>query len=462
MTDDRKWKTVFEPYKIKMVEPLGFTTRAERLQALQKAHYNMFNLPAEKVLLDFLSDSGSSAMSSAQWAGMLGGDESYACSRSFYKFEKAVKNLTGFKHVIPVHQGRAAERVMFSFLGGKGKVTLSNSHFDSTRGNILSSGAQAVDLPAKGAMDFAKAEDFKGNMDIPALKEAVKEYRASNVVMCIMTITNNSLGGQPVSMANLREVYKICHAHGIPVFLDAARFAENAMFIKLREPEYKNTPVREIAREIFTYADGCMMSAKKDAFVNMGGFIALNSDEWNDRARQSLILGEGFVTYGGLSGRDLEAVAVGLNEVLDERYLESRLNSIAYFGAGLRKAGVPIVEPTGGHAVFVDANSFLPHIPRNEFRAQALSCALYLEGGIRSVEIGMLAFAQRDDNGNFLPSDIELVRLAVPRRAYTISHLDFAIEVFAHLAGHKDDIKGLKIVKAPKALVNLSAELAPV
>ncbi len=456
-----KWKTIIEPHRVKVVEPLGLTSYEDRKKILADAHYNLFNIPAEKVLLDFLTDSGTGAMSAEQWAGIMRGDESYAGARSYFRFEKAVRDLTGYKHVIPTHQGRASERIMFSFLGGKGRVVLSNSHFDTTRANIEASGARAVDLPVKAALDFGTPADFKGNMDTAALKDRIEKEGRENIEMCIMTVTNNSLGGQPVSMANLREVYKICSGCGIPVFLDVARFAENAMFIKQREPGYADVPVREIAREMFSYGDGAMMSSKKDALANIGGFIALNNDEWAERARQVLILGEGFVTYGGLAGRDLEALAIGLEEVLNEQYLEYRLKSTAYLGDGLRKAGVPIVEPPGGHAVYVDANRFLPHIAQNQFRAQSLACSLYQEGGIRTVEIGMLMFGRQDEEGAFLPADMDLVRIAIPRRVYTQSHIDYVIEVFEYLAKHRESIKGLKVIWSPKALAHFTAKLAP-
>lgn len=456
-----KPKTVIEPFRIKMVEPLGFTTFAERKAVLKQAHYNLFNIRAEKVLFDFLTDSGTGAMSSDQWAGIMRGDESYAGAKSFYEFKRSVQDLTGFIHVIPVHQGRAAERILFSFVGGKGKVMVSNSHFDTTRANVEASGAEAVDLPAPGALNFAKSAPFKGDMDTAALKRFIKERGAKNIGLCVMTVTNNSLGGQPVSMANLREVYAICRNHGIKVFLDIARFAENAYFIKLREKGYANRQVKDIAREMFRYADGCMMSSKKDALVNIGGFLALNDNVWAEKARQNLILGEGFVTYGGLAGRDLEALAIGLREVQDEKYLQYRVRSVEYLGDGLRKLGVPIVEPPGGHAVYVDAKRFLPHIPPEKFPAQALACALYLQAGIRTVEIGTLMFGRRGPDGGFLPAPMELVRIAMPRRVYTQSHIDFVLEAFAHLASSKKKIKGLKVEWAPQALVHFTAKLKP-
>ncbi|NLO92349.1 MAG: tryptophanase [Elusimicrobia bacterium] len=454
-------KTIIEPFKIKAVEPLGFTTYQERLQILKKAHYNLFNVRAEHVLFDFLTDSGTGAMSAEQWAGIMRGDESYAGARSYYAFRDAVHGLTGLPHVIPVHQGRAAERILFSFVGGKGRTVVSNSHFDTTRANVEHSGAEAVDLPMRDALDFAKPGPFKGNMDTAALKAFIKERGAKNIPLCVMTVTNNSLGGQPVSMANLRETYAICRANGIQVFLDIARFAENAYFIKLREKGYADKPVREIAREMFRYSDGCMMSSKKDALVNIGGFLALKDSVWAEKARQMLILGEGFVTYGGLAGRDLEALAIGLDEVLDEKYLQYRLRSVEYLGNGLRKLGVPIVEPPGGHAVYVDAKRFLPHIPPHKFPAQALACALYAEAGIRSVEIGTLMFGRKDEDGKFLAAPMELVRLAMPRRVYTQSHIDFVLEAFAHLARGKSKIRGLKVVWAPAALAHFTAKLGP-
>jgi len=459
---DWKWKTIIEPHKVKMVEPLGFTTRKEREQVIAKAHYNMFNIPADKVLLDFLTDSGTGAMSAEQWAAIMRGDESYAGARSYFNFENAVRELTGYKEVIPVHQGRAAERILFSFIGGKGKCIVSNSHFDTTRANVEHSGAEALDLPVKGALDFAKTGPFKGNMDTAALKKAIAEKGVENIPLCVMTVTNNTLGGQPVSMANLRETHKICAAHGIPVFLDMARFAENAYFIKQREKGYADKPVAEIAREMFKYAEGCMMSSKKDALVNIGGFIAMNDAAWAQSARQMLILGEGFSTYGGLAGRDLEALAVGLREVLDEKYLAYRIRSVEYLGEGLRAAGIPIVEPPGGHAVYIDAKRFLPDMPASQFPAQSVACALYLEGGVRTVEIGTLMFGIRDAKGNYMPAPMDLVRIAIPRRVYTQSHIDLLIEICASLAKNKKLIRGLKIVEAPPVLAHFTAKLKPV
>jgi tryptophanase len=456
----RRWRTIIEPFRIKTVEPLGFTTSLEREHALRKASFNLFNVPADKVLIDLLTDSGTSAMSAEQWACLMRGDESYAGARSFFVFERAVRALTGYRHVLPVHQGRAAERILMNVACGPGKTVLSNSHFDTTRANVEAAGARAVDLPARGALDFARPGPFKGDMDIRALEAAIGRLGRANIPMIIMTLTNNSLGGQPVSMRNLRAVARIAGRHKIPVILDVARFAENAFFIKLREPGYGGRSPREIAREMFTYASGCMMSAKKDALVNIGGFLALNSPAWVRKARELLILGEGFPTYGGLAGRDLETMARGLEEVLDEEYLAYRLRSVEYLGDGLRKAGVPIVEPPGGHAVYVDAKRFLPHIEPEFFPGQALACELYLTAGIRTVEIGSLMFGHGKGK-TFVPARMELVRLAVPRRVYTQSHIDFVIEVFADLVRRRKSIRGLRLLADAPRLRHFTAKLTP-
>jgi tyrosine phenol-lyase len=457
---DWNWKTIIEPFKIKCVEPLGFTTRAEREAALRDGGYNMFNIPSDKVLIDLLTDSGTSAMSSEQWAGIMRGDEAYAGARSFYAFEKSVRELTGYREVIPVHQGRAAERILFSLIGGKGKTFLSNSHFDTTRANVEVTCAEAVDLPAPGALDFDKYGDFKGDIDTHALR-VMLEAKAGSVPLVLMTVTNNSLGGQPVSMRNLREASDICREFRIPLFLDCARFAENAWFIKKREKGHAARPVADIAREMFSLAQGCMMSAKKDALVNMGGFLAMNDEDLARRCREALIVGEGFLTYGGLAGRDLEAIAIGLREVLDEEYLKYRIRSVEYLGDGLRKLGVPFVEPPGGHGIYVDAKRLLPQIPPHEYPAQALVCELYLTGGIRTVEIGSLMFG-RLRNGTFEPAPMELVRLALPRRVYTQSHIDFVIEVFEDIARRLCSIRGLRLLKAPEYLSHFTARLGPV
>ena len=456
----RRWRTIIEPFRIKTVEPLGFTTAAERKTVLRKASYNVFNVPADKVLIDFLTDSGTSAMSAEQWACLMRGDESYAGARSFFIFERAVRALTGYRHILPVHQGRAAERILMNVACGPGKTVLSNSHFDTTRANVEAVGAAAVDLPAPGALDFGRPGPFKGDMDLRALEANIRKLGAANVPMIIMTLTNNSLGGQPVSMNNLRQVAKIAGRHKIPVILDVARFAENAFFIKLREPGYADRTPREIAREMFSYGSGCMMSAKKDALVNIGGFLALNSPSWVRKARELLILGEGFPTYGGLAGRDLETMARGLEEVLDEEYLAYRLRSVEYLGNGLRKTGVPIVEPPGGHAVYVDAQRLLPHIKPERFPGQALVCELYATAGIRAVEIGSLMFGHGEGK-EFVPARMELVRLAVPRRVYTQSHIDFVIEVFADIYRRRKSIRGLRLLEDAPRLRHFTAKLAP-
>lgn len=455
------WKTIIEPFKIKTVEPLGLTTREERERLLELAHYNLFNIKAEKVLIDMLTDSGTGAMSANQWAGIMNGDESYAGARSYYNFEMAVKDLTGLEEIIPVHQGRAAEKILFTALAARGKYVISNSHFDTTRANVEASGAIAMDFPAPGALDFDKPAPFKGNADVEAMSKFIKEKGEKNVVMCVMTVTNNSLGGQPVSMENLKAVKKLCDRHGIPMFIDCARFAENAYFIKIREKGYHDTPVDEIAREMFELADGAMMSSKKDALVNIGGFLAMNDKELSLKCRQILILTEGFNTYGGLAGRDLEAIAIGLKEVLDENYLHYRIRSSQYLGEGLLKNGIPIVNPPGGHGVYINAKKFLPHIRPTNFPGQALACALYLEGGIRTVEIGTLMFGRRDSRGNFLPASMELVRMAMPRRVYTQSHIDYVIEVASSLSKNRKAIKGLEIVEAPLVLSHFTAKLKP-
>ncbi|MBI4677740.1 MAG: tryptophanase [Elusimicrobia bacterium] len=454
------WKTIIEPFKIKTVEPLGFTAEAEREAVLREACYNVFNIPADKVLIDLLTDSGTSAMSAEQWAAVMRGDESYAGARSFFTFESAVRRLTGYRHVLPVHQGRAAERILFSVVGGPGKTVISNSHFDTTRANAEASGCEALDLPVPGALDFDTPADFKGDIDLKALEDAIRRIGTPNIPMIVMTLTNNSLGGQPVSMANLREVSRIALHYGIPVIIDAARFAENAFFIKRREPGFSTRKVPEIASEMFSTASGCMMSSKKDAFANIGGFLALNDSEWAKKAREILILGEGFPTYGGLAGRDLEAVARGLEEVLEEQYLTYRIRSIEYLAEGLRRAGVPIVEPPGGHAVYVNVKKFLPHIPPDGYPGQSLVCELYRTAGIRAVEIGSLMFGKNQD-GRFVPAPMELVRLAVPRRVYTQSHIDFVIEVFGEIARRKEALGPMRLLEGSQRLTHFTAKLMP-
>ncbi|OGS01986.1 MAG: tyrosine phenol-lyase, partial [Elusimicrobia bacterium RIFCSPLOWO2_12_FULL_59_9] len=388
---ETQWKTIIEPFKIKSVEPLGFSSRAERKKLLERAGYNLFNIPADKVLIDYLTDSGTNAMSSEQWSAIMRGDESYAGARSFFVFESAIQKITGYKKVIPVHQGRAAERILFAVIGGPGKYVLANTLFDTTRANVEGSGSVAVDLPVKSASEFQTQAPFKGNVDLKALEQTINDVGPQRVALVLMTVTNNAMGGQPASIENLKGVRKICSRYRLPFLLDAARFAENAYLIKMREPACRSLSIPEIARRMFDLADGCLVSAKKDGLTNIGGFMALNNEEWVRKAKEILILGEGFPTYGGLAGRDLEAIARGLEEVLDEEYLKYRIRSVEYLGKGLKKAGVPIVEPPGGHAIYVDVKSFLPHIPPYQFPGQALACALYLEAGIRSFEIGSLS-----------------------------------------------------------------------
>lgn len=453
--------TIIEPFKIKSVEPINFTTRDYREKAIREAFYNLFLLKADDVLIDFLTDSGTAAMSSKQWAAIMDGDESYAGSRSFFKFEKVIKDLTGLEFVIPTHQGRAAEKILFTVVGGPGKIIPSNTHFDTTRANVEFSGATAVDLPVASALETDKRADFKGNMDLDKLEDLIKNEGPDKIPLCILTVTNNSVGGQPVSMKNIRETKALLNRYGIPLFLDACRFAENAFFIKLREPGYADRDVREIAREMFTYADGCTMSAKKDALVNIGGFLAVNDPAVAEKARSLLIMTEGFPTYGGLAGRDLDAIAQGLNEVLDTDYLRYRLRSVEYFGEKLEKAGVPVLVPTGGHAVFLDASRFIPHVPPEQYPGQALAVQLYLEGGIRSVEIGSVMFG-REVDGKFVGARLELVRLAIPRRVYTQSHVDFAAEVVIEVFRKRDAIPGYRITYEPPYLRHFTARFEPV
>lgn len=451
-------KTIIEPFKIKSVEPIRFTTPHDREEILRKAWYNPFLIHADDVLIDLLTDSGTSAMSAKQWAGIMDGDEAYAGSRSFFRFEKTVKDLTGFAHVIPTHQGRAAEKILFTIVGGKGKFIPNNTHFDTTRANVEFSGAEAIDFPTEEGKRPDFIADFKGNMNIPALKAFIEATGASNIPLCMITITNNSGGGQPVSMANIRETKKLLQGYGIPLFLDACRFAENAFFIKLREHGYADKPVVEIAHEMFSYADGCTMSAKKDAFVNMGGFLALNDDSLALKARNLLIVTEGFTTYGGLAGRDLEAIAQGLEEILDEHYLTYRLRSVAYLGEKIVAGGVPIVEPPGGHAIYLDAKRFAPHIPQDQYPGQAIVAELFRAGGIRSVEIGSVMFGKYDGSGKLMSPPMELVRLAIPRRVYTQSHIDYVIEVLLDVHGRRQELRGFRIVEEAPVLRHFTAK----
>jgi len=442
-----KFKTIIEPFKIKVVEPIKFTTEKEREEILKRAGYNVFNIPAEDVIIDLLTDSGTNAMSSKQWAGIMDGDESYAGSKSFFRFESVIKKIMGFKHIIPVHQGRAAEKILFSIVAGPGKYIPNNTHFDTTRANIEFVGGTAVDLPIPEGIQPDVWHPFKGNMDVERLESFIREKGPENIPLVMLTVTNNSNGGQPVSMQNIREVREVCNKYGIPLFLDACRFAENAYFIKKREKGYENKSILEIVREMFSYADGCTMSAKKDAFANIGGFLAMNDDELALKARNVLIVTEGFPTYGGLAGRDLEAIAQGLEEVLDENYLIYRIRSVEYLAEKLIDRGIPVLIPPGGHAVYLDAKRFAPHIPPEQFPGQSVVVELYRVGGIRSVEIGSVMFGRKDkETGKFIPHTMELVRLAIPRRVYTQSHIDYVIEVITEVYRNRDKLKGYKIV----------------
>ena len=448
-------KTIIEPFRIKSVEPIRMTTGEERRRLIREAGYNLFKLRADDILIDLLTDSGTAAMSSAQWAGIMIGDESYAGSRSFFRFEAAVKDLMAFEHVIPTHQGRAAEKILFSLVGGPGRSIPSNTHFDTTRANIEFTGAEAVDLVIEEGLDPRLEHPFKGNIDLERLDAFLSEH-PGNVPLVMLTITNNSGGGQPVSMANMRGAREICSRHGVPLFFDGCRFAENAYFIKLREDGYRDRPVKEIVREIFSLADGMTMSAKKDALVNIGGWLAMNDDDLAAKARTMLILTEGFPTYGGLAGRDLEAIAIGLQEIVNEDYLEYRFASTRYLGQALVELQIPIVLPVGGHAVYVDAKSLLPHIPPLQYPGQSLAVALYEIGGIRGVEIGSVMFGMRPD-GTEHPSRMELVRLAIPRRVYTQSHIDYVIECFEEISRIRHDLPGYRITHQPSMLRHFTA-----
>jgi len=452
--------TLIEPFRIKTVTPIQMTSQEQRIAALAAAHYNLFLLRAEDVLIDLLTDSGTGAMSAAQWGGMMQGDESYAGSSSFYKFEQSVQEISGFKHIIPTHQGRAAEHILFSTMCKPGDVIPNNFHFDTTRANIEAIGAEARNLVIEEAYQPDFLHPFKGNMDVDRLQRTIADVGPERIPLVMLTVTNNGVGGQPVSLANIRAVSEICHAHGIPLFLDACRFAENAWLIKQREPGYADHSPLKIAREMFHYVDGCTMSAKKDGLANIGGFLAFNNDEWAERCKLKLILIEGFPTYGGLAGYDMEAIAIGLQEVLQEDYLRYRIQSTAYLGDKLIQAGIPIVLPTGGHAIFIDAGTFLPHLPQNQFPAQALSIALYQTAGIRACELGSVAFGRRLADGTEEPAFLELVRLALPRRVYTQSHLDYTVEALAYLAHVKDQIRGVQLTWQAPQLRHFTARFA--
>ena len=452
-------KTIIEPFRIKSVEPLRMTTEAERETLLRQADYNLFALRSEDVLIDLLTDSGTSAMSTRQWAALQQGDESYAGSPSWYRFVAALQDLAPYRHIIPTHQGRAAEKILFSIAGGPGAIIPNNTHFDTTRANVEASGAQALDLVAACGLDPQHEAPFKGNMDLDRLEELLRR-EDHRVPLVMLTITNNSGGGQPVSMENIRQTRSLCQRYGKPLFLDACRFAENAWFIREREPGYGDRHPREIAREMFSLADGMTMSAKKDALVNIGGWLALNDDDWAQQARNLLILTEGFPTYGGLAGRDLEAMAVGLEEVLEEDYLRYRITSTAYLGQALDALGIPIVKPVGGHAVYIDARALLPHIPPLQYPGQALACEMYRAGGIRACEIGTVMFGLQAD-GSERPAAMDLVRMAIPRRVYTQSHVDYCIEVLEAVYRRREQLRGMKIVEAPPQLRHFTARFAP-
>jgi tryptophanase len=456
-------KTIIEPFKIKMVEPIRLTTLEEREEALRKADFNVFKIPAADVIIDLLTDSGTSAMSAQQWAGMLQGDEAYAGARSWYRFESVVREMTGMPHILPTHQGRASERILFELVGGAGKVIPGNNHFDTTRGNIEHSGAEAVDLVIDEGTHPGSRHPFKGNIDVQKLAALIHRVGAERIPLVMVTVTNNSGGGQPVSLANLRETRDLCRQHGIPLFLDAARFAENAYFIKLREPGQAGRSARDIAREMFDLVDGATISAKKDGLVNIGGVLLMRDDRLAQKADNLLILTEGFVTYGGLAGRDLEAMAQGFTEVLDEDYLRYRVGSVRYLGERLLAAGIQIVEPPGGHAVYIDAAAFCPHIPVAQFPGLALVCGLYRQAGIRAVEIGSVMFGRVDpDTGESSHPPMELVRLAIPRRVYTQSHIDYVIEAATELFQRREQLRGLRIVEAPTVLRHFTAKFAEV
>ena len=446
-------KTIIEPFRIKTVEPIRRTTREERQRLLAAAGYNLFLIPSTDILIDLLTDSGTGAMSTEQWAALMRGDESYAGSPSFTRFRESIEAIFGFRHVIPTHQGRAAERILFSVMCKKGDVVPNNTHFDTTRANCEFVGAEALDLPIPEARQPSLIHPFKGNMDVARLEETIARVGRQRIPLVMLTITNNSGGGQPVSMENIRAVKQVCSRHGIPLYIDACRFAENAYFIKLREPGYAQKTPREIAQEIFRHADGCTMSAKKDGLANIGGFLCTNDDAIAQQEKDLLILTEGFPTYGGLAGRDLEAIAVGLNEVLEEDYLNYRIVSTAYLGNHIAKEGVPIVQPPGGHAIYIDARAFLPHVPPAQFPGVALAGELYIEGGIRSVEIGTLMFGEH--------ATMDLVRLAIPRRVYTQSHIDYVIEVILEVWRRRADIRGLELTHQAPFLRHFTARFRP-
>ena len=457
------YKTIIEPFRIHTVQAIDLPDLAVRRAALERSGYNLFGLQAHEVIIDLLTDSGTGAMSSEQWAGMMRGDETYAGSRSFFRFEETVRDITGFDHIIPTHQGRAAEKILFSVAVKQGDVVPNNTHFDTTRANVEYQGAEALDIVAPGGTDPAKVLPFKGNIDIERLRDTLANAEAGAVPLVMITVTNNSGGGQPVSMENIRQAREVCDEFGVPLFLDACRFAENAWFIKIREDGYADKTPRDIAREMFSYAHGATMSAKKDGLSNIGGFLALNDSEWAMSARNLLILTEGFPTYGGLAGYDLEAIAIGLKEALDENYLRYRIRSTEYLANTIFDGGMPIVQPPGGHAVYLDAAALLPHIPAHEYPAQSLAIELYRAGGVRGVEIGTVMFGRVDPNGGpDEPAAMELVRLAIPRRTYTQSHIDYVAEVVIDVANRADQLGGYRIVEQAPWLRHFTARFEPI
>jgi tryptophanase len=455
------FKTIIEPFRIHSTQAIKHIAEPERQAALERAGYNLFGLHGDDVLIDLLTDSGTGAMSSRQWAAMMDADESYAGSRSFYRFQEVVQGITGLKEVIPTHQGRAAERILFSAIVQPGQVVPNNTHFDTTRANIEYCGAEARDLVIPEGRVPSARHPFKGNMDVAALEATIHAVGRDRIPLVMVTVTNNSGGGQPVSLANLKAVRTVCDRAALPLFLDACRFAENAYFIKLREPDYADWSAKQIALEMFGLADGCTMSAKKDGLANIGGFLALNDPGIAARCRNLLILTEGFPTYGGLAGYDLEAVATGLEEVLDEDYLTYRVRSTAYLAEQAEAAGVPVVQPPGGHAVYLDATALLPHIPPSQYPAQSLAVALYRIGGVRGVEIGSVMFGKPNLDGSEAPAAMELVRLAIPRRTYTQSHVDYVGEVIAEVARRKTELRGYRIVKQEPWLRHFTARFEP-
>lgn len=454
-------KTIIEPFRIKSVDPIRLTTREEREELIADADYNVFLLRARDVIIDLLTDSGTGSMSADQWAAMMQGDESYAGSESFYHFEAVVREIFGFQHVIPTHQGRAAERILFTTTCGPGDVVPNNTHFDTTRANIEYVGAEAVDLPCPESEEIGVAHPFKGNIDLEALERLLEE-RGEDVPLVMLTVTNNSGGGQPVSMANIRAASKLCRERGIPLYIDACRFAENVFFIRRREEGYAEKSYHEIAREMFQYADGCTMSAKKDGLANIGGFLATNDAQLAAQEKELLILTEGFPTYGGMAGRDLQAIAIGLYEVLEPDYLWYRAVSTRYLGKAISDEGVPIVQPPGGHAIYIDAAAFCPQIPPLEFPGIALTVELYREAGIRAVEIGSVMFGSEDpETGEPRPARQELVRLALPRRVYTQSHVDYVVEAILAVLERREALAGYRIVEASRFLRHFTARFAP-